>query len=608
MSKGKKILSVLLAVFLLASCLPMTVSAADTAYYSGAPAGRSYTISAADQMKALAETVNGGEDYEGTTFTMTQDIDLNGSENNQWTPIGQVLSFNGIFDGGNHKITGLYINHLYLHEPEELDDLMFAALFGFLGDGGTVKNLTVDGSVTLNCNGDTHWAACASGVVAYNLGTVKNCHNNAKISAGGRVLIAGGIVGYNFDYSSKGTVSDCSNTGTIISEGEAGGIVGDNFVDGKVIWNCFNSGTITGDCAGGIVGIFDRGSEGCTMENCYNTGNVTGTQEAGGIAGHSGAFTVVKNCYNIGKVSGSTNVGGVAGNNESSGFGDSDDRFATVENCYYLTGTAAGGIKGKDVAGQAEKLTADAFKLTSSFKNWDFTSVWEMGKDANGNDVRPILKNPKETNLKSLSSGATPDNPGNPGGPSDAEDPDDPGEKPSASKFTDVPATEYYYNAVNWAVENEIVAGTSATTFSPNQNCTRGQIVTFLWRAAGKPEPKTTVNPFTDVKSSEYYYKAVLWAFENNIVAGTSAATFSPNQNCTRGQIVTFLWRAAEKPEPKTTVNPFSDVKSSEYYYKAVLWAHENKIVAGTSADKFSPNSTCTRAQAVTFLYRDMGK
>ena len=334
MSKGKKILSVLLAVFLLASCLPMTVSAADTAYYSGAPAGRSYTISAADQMKALAETVNGGEDYEGTTFTMTQDIDLNGSENNQWTPIGQVLSFNGIFDGGNHKITGLYINHLYLHEPEELDDLMFAALFGFLGDGGTVKNLTVDGSVTLNCNGDTHWAACASGVVAYNdRGTVKNCHNNAKISTGGRVYIAGGIVGYNINYGTEGgTVSDCSNTGTITGS-EAGGIVGDNFVDGKVISNCFNSGTITGDCVGGIVGTFYNGSEGCTMENCYNTGNVTGTQEAGGIAGHSGAFTVVKNCYNIGKVSGSTNVGGVAGNNESSGFGDSDDRFATVENC-----------------------------------------------------------------------------------------------------------------------------------------------------------------------------------------------------------------------------------------------------------------------------------
>ena len=202
-----------------------------------------------------------------------------------------------------------------------------------------------------------------------------------------------------------------------------------------------------------------------------------------------------------------------------------------------------------------------------------------------------------------------PSGPSGPSGPSDTEKPDDSGDKtPVASKFVDVPASEYYYNAVNWAVEKNIVAGTSDTTFSPNQNCTRGQIVSFLWRAAGKPEPKTTVNPFTDVKSGEYYYKAVLWAYENSIVAGTSATAFSPEQNCTRGQIVTFLWRSAGKPQPKTTVNPFTDVSAGEYYYNAVLWAYENKIVAGTSADKFSPGATCTRAQSVTFLYRDMGK
>ncbi|MCH5353294.1 MAG: S-layer homology domain-containing protein [Acutalibacter sp.] len=174
--------------------------------------------------------------------------------------------------------------------------------------------------------------------------------------------------------------------------------------------------------------------------------------------------------------------------------------------------------------------------------------------------------------------------------------------------FSDVSFKSYYYDAVEWAAENNIVAGTSDTTFSPDQKCTRGQIVSFLWRAAGRPEPETTVNPFTDVKSSEYYYKAVLWAYENNIVAGTGATTFSPNQNCTRGQIVSFLWRSAGRPGPKTTVNPFSDAKSGEYYYNAVLWAHENKIVAGTSDTTFSPNQTCTRGQAVTFMYRDMGK
>ena len=179
---------------------------------------------------------------------------------------------------------------------------------------------------------------------------------------------------------------------------------------------------------------------------------------------------------------------------------------------------------------------------------------------------------------------------------------------PGTNSFIDVPSNEYYYNAVQWAAQNGIVAGTSDTTFSPDQNSTRAQIVTFLWRAAGRPEPATTVNPFTDVKASEYYCDAVLWAYENNIVAGTSTTTFSPDSRCTRAQIVSFLWRAAKRPEPKTTVSPFTDAKASEYYYDAVLWAYENQIVAGTSATTFSPEQSCTRAQAVTFLYRNLAE
>ena len=169
--------------------------------------------------------------------------------------------------------------------------------------------------------------------------------------------------------------------------------------------------------------------------------------------------------------------------------------------------------------------------------------------------------------------------------------------------FTDVKKSDYYYDAVIWAVENGITAGTSATKFSPNATCTRGQVVTFLWRAAGQPEPNTKVNPFSDVKSSDYFYKAVLWAVENGITAGTGNGKFSPNAPCTRAQVATFLWRAEGEPDASGT-NPFSDVKSSEYYYKAVLWAVENGITAGTSATKFSPNAACTRGQIVTFLYR----
>ena len=174
--------------------------------------------------------------------------------------------------------------------------------------------------------------------------------------------------------------------------------------------------------------------------------------------------------------------------------------------------------------------------------------------------------------------------------------------------FIDVPSGAYYAPAVNWAVANNITAGTTPTTFSPEATCIRAQVVAFLWRAAGSPEPETTNNPFTDVKTSDYFYKAVLWASENGIVYGTSSTTFRPNQGCTRGQVAAFLWRAKGRPEPTTGNNPFTDVKASEYYAKAVIWAAENKIVYGTTTTKVSPEQSCTRAQIVTFLYRTYGK
>ncbi len=130
--------------------------------------------------------------------------------------------------------------------------------------------------------------------------------------------------------------------------------------------------------------------------------------------------------------------------------------------------------------------------------------------------------------------------------------------------------------------------------------------MTFLWRAKGCPEPKSTDNPFTDVKSTDYFYKAVLWAKENDVTAGTSATTFSPNAGCTRAQVVTFQWRANGKPAPGSSANPFKDVTGG-YYYDAVLWAVEKNITKGTSDTTFSPDATCTRGQIVTFLYRDLG-
>ncbi|MBR3991313.1 MAG: S-layer homology domain-containing protein, partial [Clostridia bacterium] len=133
---------------------------------------------------------------------------------------------------------------------------------------------------------------------------------------------------------------------------------------------------------------------------------------------------------------------------------------------------------------------------------------------------------------------------------------------------------------------------------------TRGQVVTFLWRAAGEPEPSIVRNPFKDVAKKDYFYKAVLWAVEKGITKGTDAAHFSPNDTCTRGQIVTFLYRWKGEPKPKSTVSTFRDVKSKDYFYNAVLWAVENEITNGMDATHFAPNATCTRGQIVTFLYR----
>lgn len=174
---------------------------------------------------------------------------------------------------------------------------------------------------------------------------------------------------------------------------------------------------------------------------------------------------------------------------------------------------------------------------------------------------------------------------------------------PQTGVFVDVATGSYYEEAVDWAVENGITKGTDDTHFSPDGICTRAQAVTFLWRAAGSPEPETRAMPFADIPVGSYYYDAVLWAVENGITKGTSDTTFTPNMTCTRAQIVAFLWRS-EKSPAAGTANPFADVKSTAYYADAVLWAVKENITKGTTNTTFSPDADCTRAQIVTFLYR----
>ena len=171
-------------------------------------------------------------------------------------------------------------------------------------------------------------------------------------------------------------------------------------------------------------------------------------------------------------------------------------------------------------------------------------------------------------------------------------------------EFRDVYSGKFYYQPVLWAFSRGVTTGTQAGIFSPDNTCTRGQVVTFLWRAMGEPEPSSSKNPFKDVKSGSYYYKAVLWAVENGITKGMTSNTFDPNGSCTRGQVVTFLNRTAGNPGPRSTRCQFRDVSKSAFYYSSMLWAVEEGITNGMTATTFEPGKACSRGQIVTFLYR----
>ena len=173
----------------------------------------------------------------------------------------------------------------------------------------------------------------------------------------------------------------------------------------------------------------------------------------------------------------------------------------------------------------------------------------------------------------------------------------------ASSPFSDVADSDWFANPVIWAVEQGITSGISPTRFGPNNPCTRAQVVTFLWAAEGKPEPRTTVNPFDDVPDNAWYLKPVLWAVEQGITGGTGPNAFSPDAECTRAQIVTFLYAAAGKPAISGG-SEFADVADTDWYAKPVIWAKANNITGGISPTAFGPNNICTRAQVVTFLYK----
>ena len=174
--------------------------------------------------------------------------------------------------------------------------------------------------------------------------------------------------------------------------------------------------------------------------------------------------------------------------------------------------------------------------------------------------------------------------------------------------FTDVAESDFFYNAVLWGTSNGIVYGVSDTTFEPNTVCTRAQVVSFLYRAAGKPDVSDVKNPFTDVAADAYYADAVKWGVSKGIVAGTSDTTYDPDASCTRGQVAAFLYRAAGKPDVSALKNPFTDVAEKAYYADAVKWAASEGIVFGKTTTTYAPDDACTRAEVVAMLYRQAVK
>ena len=173
--------------------------------------------------------------------------------------------------------------------------------------------------------------------------------------------------------------------------------------------------------------------------------------------------------------------------------------------------------------------------------------------------------------------------------------------------FKDISETKWYYDAVAWGSQNDVVAGMSEDKFEPMASCTRAQIVSFLWRAEGRPEPSSEKCKFTDVDSSKWYYKAVLWATENGYVAGYTNTTFAPNATCKRAEMATFLWRMAGKQVPESSENPFYDVAAGKWYETSALWTYENGIVSGYDLEEgkaFAPDNQISRAETVTMLYR----
>ena len=695
---------------------------ADTSWYVGHEADTEYHIITAEQLAGLAKLVNadpGTTNFAGKTIYLENDLDLSGHE---WISIGTVLggdfpeySFCGVFDGQGHVISNLYSHESDIEGADESHNLLRNALFGNVYNG-EVKNLGVaDAEIWIDPKDDS---SAGKGILVDWMykSKITNCWTSGSIYSGTKSeKNIGGIVGITM----KGcTISGCYSTATLTgnftnSEGyypnpdklppdTIGGIVGARFngsltvtdcwFDGKIVVNSIQAavGGIVGSIAivnnqvGGSVGDADIATKNCmvtttdmgadkgkktcwvayapdkTVKNCYwpndETYNPSLLADVGG-ASNEEQGTAVSDFTSADVLAGlRTNAGAgvewVAGIDHPTFSWDKwhisadytavdaaiEKANALNENNYRdfsaVKAALDAVVRGKNITEQSEvdamaKAIEDAinaldWKSSGGGSSSPSYSVTTPGKTENGavtvsprsaekgdtvtitakpdsgyqlDDLTVTDKNGNELKLTDKGNGKyTFTMPA-----SKVEIKATFVKEVETSPFSDVSTSAYYYEAVKWAQEKGITGGIGNGLFGPNQPCTRGQIVTFLWRAAGSPEPKA-MSSFADVSMDAYYAKAVAWAVENGITTGTGDGKFSPDATCTRAQSVTFLFRAIGKLVDSKA--EFSDVLTDSYYANAVAWAVENGVTNGIGDGLFGPDNSCTRAQIVTFLYR----
>ena len=606
------------------------------------------SITTVDELLQFAKAVDNGEYDDKTDAVVSLDADLD-LTNVAWKPIGSVFAadgtlqhyFSGKFYGNGHTISNLDFSENY--GKSEYPS------FGFFSEvyGAEISGLTIQGKLDVSNAGYVYFGTVA-GVAADS--KIFDCVSDVSFTdtdkyINGTVAMCG--------YAINSTIEYCQNKGNFsitkdVTSFQMGGIVG--LAQNSTVQYCANTGNLTSwtPCTGGIVGQLFQASK---IINCYSTGKMVpfgnGTTDFGGIAGIVGAGTEIRHCYFAGEMDLSQytattpykRLGGIAG-------GVSSDTPVFENNYFMETENVPACFKYQD-AGTEKTLdfmkTEDFFnEITAAGGNYRFNS--------NGT---PLLPAPKYTvsfvvTPAELANVAIKVNGQEVANPVDLEAgtytvevsadncavfnsnititadtathtqtiamtylPSDYTmfigaiaaflKEVETSPFSDVSTSAYYYEAVKWAQEKGITGGIGNGLFGPNQPCTRAQIVTFLWRAAGSPVVNYAMN-MSDVPEGSYYAEAVRWALSEGITTGTSAKTFSPDATVTRAQVVTFLWRANDQPAAGNS--GFLDVSSNAYYARAVDWAFANGITTGVDYGAFGPDTACTRAQIVTFLYR----